>query len=442
MIFRKFGIDRAIGYSSLAKIIQATGGVLTMFFIALSLSSTEQGYYYTFSSLLAVQIFFDLGVNFTISQYVAHEFAFLQEDIDGLLIGDKRYLSRLSSLLRLFSKWYLVASLLLLIILLITGYSFFEKNGVQTINWKLPWVLLIISTSLNLLISPYISFLEGLGKVKDIALMRLVAQIIQILVVWGVLLCDGKLFALGLSSLALFLVSLLFIWINSRNIFKQLTSVVINEKVAYKTEIFPFQWRIALSCISGYLIFQIFNPVLFAFSGPIVAGQMGMTLTVLNGILALTMSWTSTKAPFWSVYISRKEYDLLNISFHNTLNNSILVCSVCLILFSLFLSGLSFWDFSLSERFLPFNLILLLMITFLCNSIINVWATYLRCHKKEPFLLQAVIVGVLCCISTFLLGKYQGVDGIVIGYTVITLIISFPLSYMIFEKNKKMYQYE
>ncbi|MCS2530251.1 hypothetical protein NXV85_22595 [Bacteroides fragilis] len=71
MIFRKFGIDRAIGYSSLAKIIQATGGVLTMFFIALSLSSTEQGYYYTFSSLLAVQIFFDLGVNFTISQYVA-----------------------------------------------------------------------------------------------------------------------------------------------------------------------------------------------------------------------------------------------------------------------------------------------------------------------------------------------------------------------------------
>ena len=70
--------------------------------------------------------------------------------------------------------------------------------------------------------------------------MRLVAQIIQILVVWGVLLCDGKLFALGLSSLALFLVSLLFIWINSRNIFKQLTSVVINEKVAYKTEIFSF----------------------------------------------------------------------------------------------------------------------------------------------------------------------------------------------------------
>ena len=82
------------------------------------------------------------------------------------------------------------------------------------------------------------------------------------------------------------------------------------------------------------------------------------------------------------------------------------------------------------------------MITFLCNSIINVWATYLSCHKKETFLLQAVIVGVLCCISTFLLGKYQGVDGIVIGYTVITLIISFPLSYMIFEKNKKMYQYE
>ena len=34
----------------------------------------------------------------------------------------------------------------------------------------------------------------------------------------------------------------------------------------------------------GYFIFQLFNPVLFATEGAVVAGQMGMTLAALNGI--------------------------------------------------------------------------------------------------------------------------------------------------------------
>jgi len=34
-------------------------------------------------------------------------------------------------------------------------------------------------------------------------------------------------------------------------------------EVDYKNEIFPLQWRIGLSWISGYFIFQLINPLLF-----------------------------------------------------------------------------------------------------------------------------------------------------------------------------------
>lgn len=34
-------------------------------------------------------------------------------------------------------------------------------------------------------------------------------------------------------------------------------------RVSWKTEIWPLQWRIALSWLSGYFIFQLFTPILF-----------------------------------------------------------------------------------------------------------------------------------------------------------------------------------
>ena len=52
-----FGVDKAIGYSVLARVIQALGGVISLFFIALTLNINEQGFYYTFGSIIAIQIF-------------------------------------------------------------------------------------------------------------------------------------------------------------------------------------------------------------------------------------------------------------------------------------------------------------------------------------------------------------------------------------------------
>ena len=53
-------MDGAIAYSSAARIIQAVANLLTIFFIATLLSSDEQGYYYTFASVVGIQVFFEL----------------------------------------------------------------------------------------------------------------------------------------------------------------------------------------------------------------------------------------------------------------------------------------------------------------------------------------------------------------------------------------------
>src|ERR1035437_9646960 len=60
------GLDRAVAFTVLWRGWGAATGVVTLLFIAHFLTLTEQGYYYTFSSLVALQIVFELGFSVVI----------------------------------------------------------------------------------------------------------------------------------------------------------------------------------------------------------------------------------------------------------------------------------------------------------------------------------------------------------------------------------------
>lgn len=442
-VLRKFGIDGAIAFSSLARIIQGVGGVMSIFIIALCLTKVEQGYYYTFGSILALQLFFELGLGGIIIQYVAYEAAKINVSDDNQLEGPEYNLSRLSSLLHLFVRWYIVTGSLFFVSVTIGGLIFFRINSYSTdVIWEIPWIILCLFTAINLTISPLVAVIEGMGEVRSIAKMRFLIQLFTILAVWTTLLCGGGLFATCVGAAVNLIITLYFITRIHKHLLIGIWIQPRTERVSYKSEIFPYQWKIALSWMSGYFIFQLFNPVLFAYCGASVAGQMGMTLAALNGIMSLVMSWTTTKVPLWSRLISNKDYAALDISSTLTLRQSSLVCLICLLIFWGGLYLMDILHLSIATRFISIGLAVLLGTTIILNNIINTWATYLRCHKKEPFLIQALIVGICCAASTILGAKYYGLDGVVIGYTSIIVFISLPLSYYIFKTKKKEYHYE
>jgi O-antigen/teichoic acid export membrane protein len=443
-IIYKIGIDSAIAYTVLSRIIQAAGGVITLLFVAKCLSKVEQGYYYTFGSILAIQIFFELGLSGIITQFVAHENANLTWPERTRFMGSPESGSRLSSLLRFTVKWFAVLSFLLVFGLLIAGYVFFSKYGKEnfSISWQIPWLILSLTTSFSLMISPILAFLEGLGLVREVARIRLIQQIIQLILVLLLFSLGLKLFSVPLATIASFVV--IPIWILSGN--KRKVLIFIWNKlgkwgVNYRLEIFPYQWKIALSWISGYFIFQLFNPVLFATEGAVVAGQMGMTLTVLNSIFSLAFSWMSTKVPVFSVLIAQKEFKKLDCLFKKTLIQSTLLNLLALttlfgIVFILRYFDIKIGGKNFAERFLPYLPMFFMMIPILLNHVISSWATYMRCHKKEPMLVTSVVIGILCSISTLTLGHYFGVIGLTCGYMILT-IIAFIWTYFIFITKKK-----
>lgn len=446
-IVSKIGIDKSIAYSSAARITQAIGGIATALFIAKNLTGVEQGFYFTFGSILAIQIFFELGMNNIIVQYVAHEVSSLKWE-GYVLVGKEKHKSRLSSLLHFCVKWYLFFAVGLFITLMIAGFIYFTKydktNG--AVNWESPWILLSFFTALNLILAPILAFLSGLGKVKEVEKLRFFQQIFGLITIWTSLTFGAKLLTASLNSLVWVLIVFGTISLSSfRTIISNIWKFQITEKVSYKTEILPYQWKIAISWISGYFIFQLFNPILFATDGPIVAGQMGMTLSALNAIQSLSQSWTNTKIPLYSGLIAQKKYIELDTIFNKTIFQASLINGGCLILMYLAIITIknyhiTFSTLYLGNRFLDTIPMIFMMIPIFLNQHNNAWATYLRCHKKEPFMFYSIVGGILCTASSLILGLKFGVNGITIGYCLVTLGLTF-WAYNIFKAKKKEWHY-
>lgn len=437
----KVGIDKAIGYTIFSRIIQAGGGVFSVVFIAKFLSSTEQGYYYTFSSILALQIFFELGLSSIITQYASHEFAHL-EFKDGVILGDEVHVSRLSSLLRFSFKWFSLISLVLFLALVICGFYFFNsfKNN-EVINWKMPWLILCLSTALNLIIDPILAFLDGIGFIADMSKTRLIQKTANIILLFCFLFAGFGLYAAALASLiSISINGFQIIFSRKFTLLKALWRSMSTSVISYSKEIFPYQWKVAVSWISGYFIFYFFNPVLFATDGPIVAGQMGMTLAVLAGISSISMSWINTKVPLFSSLIAKKNFKELDFIFHRVVLQLSGVNILGLITFILGIIILSNFNTQYSNRFLSINAVILLSIVTLINQFVGSWATYLRCFKKEPFLIASIVVAAMCIASTLILGNSFGVTGMVYGYTCIVAFVSLPWAFIIFRNKSSQFK--
>lgn len=446
---RKIGLNKSIAYSSGARVVQGFTGVASVFFITSFLTGVEQGFYYTFGSILALQVFFELGLTGIMTQYVAHEASHLSQNETGIYEDEEKYRSRLASLLKFCVKWYSAISVLVFVFLMIVGYVYFNKyGGVHSdVDWQIPWILICIGTAIKLFQSPLTSIFMGLGFVKDMSKAGFYQQIILPAFTWMGLACGFKLYVMGIG----FLLSVIYWQVFIVN--KGLAKILINlwhtnivEKVGYMKEIFPYQWRIALSWVSGYFIFQLFNPVLFATEGATVAGQMGMTLQALSAIQAFSFSWLNTKIPLYSKLIALKDYIQLNKIFNKTLKQMVSVCFALLLCFFLVIWILHITELSINgnliaNRFLDYLPMLLMMIPVFLQQFVNSWATYLRCHKKEPFLVYSICAGIFMGSGTFIFGRLYGLYGITICYCILSILF-FPWGYYLYQSNRKKWHGE
>lgn len=432
-IFYFSGIDFHVGFTLLFRLWSILIGSVLLVFIPLYLTSPEQGYYFTFSSLIAAQIFFELGFNFVVTQVVSHEMPNMKYNKDSILIGNKTNVTRVFSLIKLIRKWYFLISILFFLIILTAGYIFFCENGhLPLFDWLPVWVLLVFFSSINLYISPFLAILEGVGFVGQVAKVRLFQSVIG----YGLLLISLK---IGLGLYAVVTVSCTsaicsLLWMIKRHrklLLQKITFSNDDHVISWRREIFPFQWKIALSWLSGYFIFQLFNPLIFAYQGAVEAGRIGLTLTVFSTIVSLSMSWITAKSPVLAKLIAEQKVVESKKLFKTILIKSG-CCNVvmmgCFIAILLILRGN---DFALAMRVADNNILYMLFFSSIANHLIFAMATYMRTFKKEPMIWNSLGTGLLIAITLVFSARISSAIAIA-SYSTIIIAICLPWTIYIY----------
>lgn len=438
---RFLGLDRAVVFSVLARGWSSLAGLVTVVLIARYLSRVEQGYYYTFGSLVAVQIVFELGFSFVILQMASHEAAELTISPDGRFSGDPVRIARLASVLQKSVRWYAIAALLMFCGLTPAGFYFFLRNasGGSSTAWQLPWCLVVLAATFTFQIDPVFSFLEGCGYVPQVARTRFFQALLGSLLAWSALLSHHGLFAPAMMIFGQAVAGSSWLYSRRRLLLGLLKHSTGIHRIRWGVEVWPFQWRIAVSWMCGYFIFQLFNPVLFAYWGPVAAGQMGMSLNIGNALLAVAIAWTNTKAAPFGAMIARKEYGKLDRAFFTALAQSVGVVVFGSVIIWLGVAYMYSSRMHFAQRVLEPKVFAALLLTIILNCIITSEALYLRAHKQEKFLLPSVLSAIFVGLSTFLLGKRFGASGMIAGYLAVTLIVGLGLGTVIFIRYRRIW---
>ncbi len=414
---RRTGLDRSIAFIVLGRLLQGLGSVGTVTLIVHFLSPVEQGYYYSLYSLVALQMIFELGFSFVILQIAAHERAHIQLLPNGALHGEEMRIRRMASVLQLSLRWYLTAAVAMGFALMVGGSHFFAlRQAAPAVEiWRWPLRLTVLACCVTFAIGPVLSFLEGCGLVVQVARTRLFQGLAAIAISWTAMISHHGLFAPAGVLAAQGIVALSLIYAR-RSLLLPLMRVPAAGAIHWRREVWPFQWKIAVSWLCDYFVFQLLTPILFALRGPVEAGRMGLSMSAVVQLGGLVLAWMSTKAAPFGTLVARRQFAELDLLFFRTLRQSLaLLAGGAALLFG-FVLVLPYIFPRLSHRIVPWPVFLLLLLTALSTHVVQSEALYLRAHKIEPFLIQSMVTAVVTVGSVLLVARPWGTLGVSLAY--------------------------
>jgi O-antigen/teichoic acid export membrane protein len=438
------GLDWAIVFTVLARVWQSAAGLVTIALIAHLLSPAEQGYYYTFFSLVALQVVFELGFSFVIQQMASHESAALKISSDYRIQGDPVAHARLASVLQKSVRWYSIAAGFLGVFLISAGLYFFSNHqyGSSAVNWKAPWCCVALAATLTFQIDPVLAFLEGCGYVAKVARLRLAQAAVGSLLAWSALITHHGLFAPAMMIVGTASTAIVWLYGKRALLLGLLRHNSGEHRIEWAKEVWPFQWKIAVSWISGYFIFQLFNPVVFAYRGAVMAGQMGMSLNIATALQTVAVAWVNTKSAPFGTMIARKQYGQLDHAFFRSVRQALLVCMLGIVTIMTAILWLNHQEIPFAHRLLPPLPVGLLLAAVAVNIVIFSEALYLRAHKQEKFLLNSILTACFVGASTMVFGRIYGPLGIITGYLIVVIVISLGQGTYTFLKYRRIWHAE
>jgi hypothetical protein len=435
-LIRLLGVDQAISYSLASKAFSAVAQPAALFFVASMMSSAEQGYYYTFGSVLALTALIELGLGVVLTHFLSNEFAALQWSASGMIVGDAGTVGRWLSVVRQALGWY--AGIAITIVLLVgpAGLAFFSAHESTRVNFEVPWLTLVFAAAIGTWQVPLIAALASSGRLAELQRLRLAQNVVGATVLCSMLSLGAGLYSLALMQWAQVLIFAAWFGIAYQGLVAQLSRYREGDshttRILWREEILPFQWRVAISSAVIHLTTFTAAPLLFAYRGATAAGQLGMSKAFADLIAESGRPWVSSRAVTYGGYVGRREFELLDgVAFRSTVRGLGVSSFVGLVAIIAVAVAREF-DPSLAERMLSLSDTALFVVAGIAGLAIASLGEYLRAYKREPLLMVHIVLAVAMTTANYVSARWFDASMMAKSNALVVLLVGLPLAAGVF----------
>lgn len=267
------------------RLIALLGGAVLLLAVVTTFSPAMQGFYYTFYSLAFLRFFAELGLTAGAVQIISHAAA--RNDQAAALRGYRRF----------FVLWFGVAGAalglgLMPAILLFQGQIADLPDGVAQVT--LPWLFYAPAIGVSVLLTGCLAVVEGHQRILAVSRIRLWIALCNFGAAALLIRGGAQLWALPVAAWLGNICGLALLC-RHRDVLRW-RGPTRPPAVDWRAQVWPFQWRLAVSWMTGFFIFYALTPIVMRSAGPVAAGQFGLSLQVIQIINGMAILAVSTHA--------------------------------------------------------------------------------------------------------------------------------------------------
>ena len=402
----------------LSKAVQGGTMALAAILVIAHMTPVDQGFFFTFISLGILLQLCDFGLSYASLQAASHLLATGRSSELGALT---------SRAVRINNRVTAVATVAVAAL----GFAMFSGAKEPAGGWVLPWGAFVVGVGVNHLTAPWVFFVEGGVSVARAWRFRLAQEVAAGAALLVVMVSGGGLWSLVAYYWMRCIVAML--WTRRSTIASHFVSDDRLTMRRWKSELWPFQWRVGIGAVSSFLMFQAFGPILFSLEGPTEAGRFSLSMSVMNAIVMVTTAWPISQAAHFGVMLGRS--DSRRMSSHWTQlvvrSTAFAVLGAGAAIGAFFL--LRDWSPGLMSRFASGTTTTFLVASAVAHHLIACFAVVVRSERRDPLLVLGIAGGLVTVVAMTVVASSSTLDFVALTYFACTAA-SVPVAYLVYRR--------
>lgn len=434
-------------WSYLGYFLSIANGLIVLPFIIKFLNPNELGLWYIFLSIGALVNLLDFGFSPTIARNVSYAWCGASElkktGVSKTSNSKGPNYLLLKNIFSVTRKIYWIISAIAFCFLISIGtiYILSISSTMTGLNHIISWGIYCLGIFFNIYYNYWSPLLNGIGAIKEGQIASIASRIIQIVLTIVGLFLSIKLIAVSLA----FLISGFVLRFLSKHYFYRninIESFDLNfdynkyELRQLLKTIWHNAWRLGLVSMGAFLIAQSNTLLCSSYFGLAITAQYGLTLQLLTILGALS-------GTLYRVYLPELTQAFL---FNDKIRIKQIISISSFIHWLIFISGVLFIVFfggnylivnKSTVTLLPQAMIIFISIYIFLESNHTMFATFISCGNKIPFMYPALFSGLMILSSSILLMTFTSIGfwGLLISQAIVQVFYNnWKWPYVIFRE--------